>query len=185
MSLSIPTPVRTGCLRSYLCERDITSHCHDRDVACSPFFELHAVLLNLFTPRITPANSTLSVVADHHHCHIVVRRGISAELADVGEQGVQECLGRTPTIGVHGGDEPLIRVLLARFVHCFADAVAERDDHVAGRQCDRFLLEGCVLEDAEHHAAGSSRRTSVAVIRSGALCSAFEKSSEPSAASVA
>jgi hypothetical protein len=94
------------------------------------------------------------VVADDDKRDVVVWCRLTAERTDVGEQAIEQFLRRPMTVGFDRREQALVGEFFAAVVERFADAVAERDDDVAGLELQRLLVESRMLELSEHHAAG-------------------------------
>src|SRR5215813_9848653 len=84
-----------------------------------------------------------AVVADHDERDVVARSLPIAKRADVGKQAFEELRGRfrgSGAVPIDRGKQPIVHVFLACRIHGLGDAVAERDDEVAGLQLDASLF---------------------------------------------
>ena len=96
--------------------------------------------------------------------------GLSGEGLHVGQQARNQILRRLAAMARDGFQQARVDVFLAGHVERLGDAVAERDDEVAGAERDGFLVEGRVLEEAEHEAAGLEPARRLRATRAPAHC---------------
>src|SRR5215217_1263432 len=89
-----------------------------------------------------------------HECgHVIALYGAGGELANAGQDAIEE-VGHALLAELAGAlDQALFPVLFTREAERLCDPVAEGDEDIARRHADGFFLERGVLEQAENEAA--------------------------------
>src|SRR5262245_18918061 len=98
---------------------------------------------------MAPSGRALAVEADHERRDVVALHGANGELANAGEDGVEDLARAFLPVRLDAGEQTVLAVLLARRAQRLGDAVAERDEEVTGMDRDRVLFEARVLEEPE------------------------------------
>src|SRR5215471_3684829 len=98
-----------------------------------------------------------AVVSYHEQRHVFSRHLAGAERVHVGKQTLEKLLHRLCTDGamlLNRREQAIVHVFVARGIHRFGHAVAERDDEVSRLQLKALFIERRLLEEPEHHPAG-------------------------------